>query len=46
MRQNSGATGKADDGMDLYDWVQFECTDCLQLEFSYQAFRISGKNAY
>ena len=26
-------------------WEQFECTECLKLEFDYQAYKISG-NSY
>lgn len=25
-------------------WQQFDCTDCLQLEFHYQAFRKTGES--
>ena len=28
------------------DWVQFDCPECLQLEFYFQALRISGLDAY
>ena len=27
-------------------WIQFECTDCLQLEFHYQAYVMHGKNKF
>ena len=27
-------------------WVQFDCTECLMLEFNYQAFKISGLTLY
>ena len=28
------------------DWIQFDCPDCLQLEFNFQAFKISGKDSF
>ena len=31
---------------DAEEWQQFECTDCLQLEFNYQAFIISEQEAF
>lgn len=27
-------------------WVQFDCTECIILEFNYHAFNISGKDAF
>ena len=27
-------------------WVQFDCPECLQLEFNYQALQISRLDAY
>ena len=27
-------------------WCQFDCPDCLELEFMYQAYTISKKSAY
>ena len=30
----------------LNDWVQFECTDCLVLEFDYQAYMIQSKERF
>ena len=28
------------------EWTQFDCTDCLQLEFHYQAFKITEKTEF
>lgn len=30
----------------LNDWVQFECTDCLVLEFDYQAYQIQANDRF
>ena len=30
----------------LEQWCQFDCTDCLILEFSYQAYKITGKDKF
>ena len=27
-------------------WIQFDCVDCIQLEFNFQAYRISGKDSF
>ena len=27
-------------------WIQFDCTECLNLEYSYHAYQISGKDIY
>lgn len=28
------------------EWVQFDCTDCLQLEFNYQALSLSKMDCF
>ena len=31
---------------EMDQWTQFECPDCLQLEFHYQAFKITGNTQF
>ena len=31
---------------DTEEWQQFDCTDCLQLEFNYQVFKLSNLKGY
>ena len=31
---------------ELGKWIQFDCPECLQLEFNYQAYKIFKENIY
>ena len=28
------------------DWTQFDCPECLVIEYNYQVYRVSGKKCY
>ena len=48
VKENVKCVGNLNQSWQYYDvenqeWVQFQCTECLILEFDYQAYKITNK---